>query len=166
MKISSCPLSLLPLWAIVQSSFRLIFYSTTPSLERVGIYTLFNVYECFCSFFLLLHFVPRSPWIFRYMMKIKVHSMKKISSWPLPLLPIWAMTSGVVVQMGFFFGRVVGDFWVYGFKNVYKCLLHVFCLLFCFCGLLFYFNQVCLLVCLFVWICRSQMQCRGPDPET
>lgn len=34
-------------------------------------------------------------------MKIKVHSMKKISSCPLPLLPVWAMTSGIVVLRGF-----------------------------------------------------------------
>ena len=46
-------------------------------------------------------------------MKIKVHSMKKISSCPLPLLPVWAMTSGIVVLRGFLGGRAVGDFWAY-----------------------------------------------------
>lgn len=88
--------------------------------------------KCIYVFLLLLSvtsFCTQTfPWTLRYIMKIEVHSMKKISPSPFPLLPGWAMTSDVVVQSCFFclFGLVWfwqsgSGFWVCIFKNVYKC---------------------------------------------
>lgn len=53
-------------------------------------------------------------------MKIKVHSMKKISP-PLPFLPVWAMTSIVVltgVRVGGGGNKVAGDFWAALFSHI------------------------------------------------
>lgn len=88
--------------ASVGNSFRvaqIVFYSTTPSHGMVAICTFKTVCKFYLFLFFLFHFVPR-PFQeqLRYMMKIKVHSMKKISPSPLPFLPVWAMTSGVAVK--------------------------------------------------------------------
>lgn len=82
--------------------------------------TLKHVYRSCCSFFLLTSFcTPTFAGMLRYMMKIKVHSMKKISFCPLPLLPVWA----IACSIGFLHtcgGRVVVDFWCCIF--LYVCI--------------------------------------------
>lgn len=122
MKISSFPLSILP----VGNNYRVvqIFFTLNSTMK---ICTLKHVYRYHCSFFLFMSFCAQTvPGTQRYIMKTKVHSMKKISFCPLPLLPVWAIACSIG------FSRVRGGYWwvsdIASFLCVYKNVcFHVLC---------------------------------------
>lgn len=120
MKISSFPLSILP----VGNNCRVVQIFFTLN-STVKICTLKHVYRYHCSFFLFMSFCAQTvPGTQRYIMKTKVHSMKKISFCPLPLLPVWAIACSIG------FSRVRGGYWwvsdIASFLCVYKNFAFMF----------------------------------------
>lgn len=140
MKISSFPLSILP----VGNNCRVVqIFFTLNSIVKIC--TLEHVYRYHCSFFLFMSFCAQTvPGTQRYIMKTKVHSMKKS-----PFVPFPYCLCGQLLVAQFF--HVLGE-GIGGFLILQLFYVYIKMFAFMFFAIMFFHSKHSL-----VWTHRCQM---------